>query len=339
MSLNIVGETSQFDLEITLETEDGSISIDADDTPTVVVLDGDEVQIDTIDSGDITNPEVGTYIAPWAPTQAGEFTIRWTYEVDGTEYTEDHDDYAFSVGATTQRTAVKEWVQRQLGYPTQCVELTDDHFDDAVTEAETWLMAHFAQTKSADLTLVSGQGEYDVESDCALVYDVAFPGVDTIMDVVGSESFLGLSGLPYSYMTTSGGGGMRLGPDVYQTYQYHEQLRRVLSNDRSWHYDQYAQTLHLSPLELTGTAKYYYVSDLVDYSKITKQRYWLLRRWALAWAKMVLGNMRSKYSEVAVAGGKVSMNGETLAGQAETEMADLNEKVKGLTPPMPFITG
>jgi hypothetical protein len=64
-----------------------------------------------------------------------------------------------------------------------------------------------------------------------------------------------------------------------------------------------------------------------------------MRRYMVAQCMMILGRIRSKYSEVPGSGGKINLNGSELIGSAESEFAMLEEKVKLLVEPMGFITG
>lgn len=233
---------------------------------------------------------------------------------------------------------VSDFVKRTLGFPTLCVELDVGHFEDAIGEAEIWLQANLGQISWADFTCVGAQSEYPVVDDVASVIDVVLPGTDQNLDlIINPSAFADTNELPYAYYANSLGGGMASG--LYQFMQYIETTRRVLSADTDWVWDEVRRLIVIRPATKTGPAKYWYVTNSMRYERLTKQQLWLLRRYALAWTKMTLGNIRSKYSELPAAGSRVGLNGGDLIAQAQEEFLTLDEKVKVLAPPLPFLTG
>lgn len=64
------------------------------------------------------------------------------------------------------------WVRRTLGGDVVAVELTADHYADAVEAAKDWYAMLMGQTKYTTLSLVGGVTEYAVPTDCETVVEV-----------------------------------------------------------------------------------------------------------------------------------------------------------------------
>jgi len=237
------------------------------------------------------------------------------------------------------RDAVLGYVKRQLGHPVLCVELDDDHFADAVDDAEIWIAAYMGTIRQHEFQ-VSGSppGNYPVPDDCEYVVDVALPQNKLQIDLMLNPSaFADTNELPYAYYSSTIGGGFNSG--LYQFLQYNEMTRRTLSADEDFFWDPQNRLVKLRPSVNSGTAIMWYLTRVCDYNMLSIQQYHLLRRYAKATAMYTLGNIRAKYSSVPGAGGEVSLNGSELVGNAQLEMSEITEAMRQLTPPPMFFTG
>lgn len=238
---------------------------------------------------------------------------------------------------TAEQQLVADYVKTYLGDPVLCVELGDENLAVAVADAEMWLLVHMAPIHQQAFSMVSGQSEYTVLAEVDTIVDVAFP--KTAHDDVWDSSVEDFYGpVPWGY---GGYGSGRNLPQsgMYQLNQAAESAQRVYSNDPTWVWNRPTRKLILRPANVTGAAIYWYTTKSLSYADMTIQHDWLLRRYAAATAKMILGNIRSKYSDYPAAGGRVSMNGADLVAQAQEELITLDEKMKVLAVPMPFLTG
>jgi len=226
----------------------------------------------------------------------------------------------------------------QLGWPTACVELSDDALEDAAFDAEIWIAVHMGIERRTTLDLYSGQSEYNMPDDCEMVIDIAFPQVYSgslplAMQIEGLEDLYYAQF--YQFGTRAGG----FNSNIIQHLQYLDMTQRTLSSDKDRRWESYQRKLIVQPDDVTGTAIVWYLSNQVEYDYLSLPAKMLIRRYAVAAAMLILGRIRSKYSEIPAAGGKVSLNGAELIGSAEGEMAMLDEKVGRLVPPPGFITG
>jgi hypothetical protein len=92
-----VGQTASTTLQVTVPTERGVLSADADAIPTVEVLDDSGAVVATYtdvtaDAVTKTADTTGKYSLEFtAPTTAGEYTIRWTYDYQTVTYISETD--------------------------------------------------------------------------------------------------------------------------------------------------------------------------------------------------------------------------------------------------------
>jgi hypothetical protein len=236
-----------------------------------------------------------------------------------------------------EQAAVADYIRKYLGDPVLCVELGDENIEAAIGDAEMWILVHMAPVHQQSFQMVSGQSEYQVLPDVDTVVDVAFPkaALDDLCDQ-SSEDFYG----PVPWAMGSGH-GLNHYPQsgITQVQQMAESATRVFSSDPTWIWNRPTRRLILRPANTSGAAIYWYTTKSLSYTDLTVQHDWLLRRYAAAAAKMILGNIRSKYDDYPAAGGRVSMNGSELVAQAQEELIMLDEKIKALAVPMPFLTG
>jgi len=344
MAFRVAGREATSTLTIEFTSGAGSTyRINADSTPTLTVSYGGAVIAYITDP---TNTSTGVYDAKWTPSVSGEYALLWNFLVSTASYQVEDTVFALTEGASADvgsgsptRTTLTNHAKVQLGYPSVCVELDDTAFEDAAVETELWMAVHMGQLKRTTLALVSGTSVYDMPSDCEYVTDIAFPQqwsgtLPLPVDLDGLEDFY------YGRFFGYGGKGGGFNSAVYQNLQYIDMTQRTLSADPDHRWDFFDKKLTVSPLNsVSGTAFVWYLSNVMDYTRLSLQQRHLMRRYMVAQCMMILGRIRSKYSEVPGSGGKITLNGSDLISSAENEFMTLEEKVKALVEPMGFITG
>jgi len=234
---------------------------------------------------------------------------------------------------------LKKYIKRRLGEPIVDVELEDDHLEDCIDDATRWWAGIMDQVRLAVLSINPNGGNYSVPDDCQEIVDVYFEeGRDRILDVfdwagvelapVGYGSYFSTPSGAYSY--------------IQQWQAYLEHGKKVVSVDPDWEYDRYDRILRIYPSggrddgSLGNKAAILYQTAQIDLSKLHNYEFDLVRRYALASAMETLGNIRTKYATIASAQGEVSLNGDTLLGNAEALKENLEQKAKGLRRPPTF---
>ena len=238
---------------------------------------------------------------------------------------------------------IKGFISRNLGAPTVAVELTDDQYDDAISEAKLWFMGLIGQMKNKVLTIQPDGGAFDVAEDCLSVvechFDIHRAGLFDQFSWAGVE----LNPLGFgSYGAYGGVGGVGGGySDIVQSMQYLEQARRILSADRDWEWDWQAKKLRIYPTsgDIGTNVFVVYLVDEMDLGKVRPYEYRLLRKYALAEAMTILGNVRSKYSDGPSASGTITLNGTDLLANADMIRDTVRDQILALRPPANFFTG
>jgi hypothetical protein len=235
------------------------------------------------------------------------------------------------------------WVLRELGDDGECpsvaVELSQVQIDQSLKNAYEWFNAHLGLFKVASLDLVVGQAEYDLSA--------VTPGIDDIMDVWYEESqtfasydglypgFLDIDGFPYV-----GSNGDTNFPQTthVQALQNLKTMARTYSSDWDWEFlnenfvdGSPVRALTVSPVPTRGgKAIYQYRVDPADVkTRMFKPKHlWLIKQYALACAKIMLGRKRGKFpGGLPVAGSDRPMDGESLVAEGREDKDRLDLKI------------
>jgi hypothetical protein len=244
-----------------------------------------------------------------------------------------------------KKTELKSYVVRKLGGGKMCVELNQDHIDDAIDDGFRWFSARRGVYRRQSFTVVEAVQEYDLSTilsstEIDLVIDIVnlwMPETGTMgYNVFSDWDFLNLSSYPLESVMSSS--EMTYG-GIVQMLQQKEMIKEILSADTDFEYDEISNTLNIMPRPSSGgTAIFEYKRILANGDKIKPREEEILRRVVVAHAKETLGRIRSKYPSIPVPGGSVSMDGETLLSEYRTDMEWAEEKINNMEP-LGFISG
>lgn len=247
---------------------------------------------------------------------------------------------AYSPWVLKDEADLQQWILRRLGAPLLKVELTADHLTDNIEDAKRWFAAKKGWRRFMALDVIPNQSEYDLPLD-----------VDVVIDVVSAYDPLDLSILsfpywlppennqiPYSVFNAAGNSG-GLYSNYTQTLQFIETARRVLSAEADWRQENRKLQLFPNPTR-AGKAVIEYTSHTMSpVTELSERDHDLLKRMALAFAKMDLGRIRSKFDSYPTAQGTAQMDGAALLDEAKTEIENLNEELAASAMPMGFLVG
>jgi hypothetical protein len=225
--------------------------------------------------------------------------------------------------------------KRTMGDTTVDVELTDDHYADAVEAAKDWYAMLMGQYKTTLISLAAGTTEYAVPTDCEYV-------VEVVTDAADSSLSWGFPDIPVNLATLmpTMGSGSRYLSDLTLTLQYLEMARRVTARDQDWQYDPVRRVLAVTPPDGGASrARVWYMTSAVDVSLLKRYEYGLVRDFAKAHCMEVLSNIRSKYAEMPGAAGGFTMNGDLLSSNAAELKRGLTEQLRAMQPPFGPIWG
>lgn len=247
------------------------------------------------------------------------------------------------------------WMQRNLGGGVVVLEVEEEHVDDAFDDALRWFTARKGIDRLAAVNLSSGVQEYAAPDDCDEVIEMYFPGVQLdIIAAVNPYAFIDIDQLPVAYQSITGVPGGSFYGTLHQILSHAETARRVVGSEPAWEYHKATNTVLIYPRnQRSGSAVIRYISTTIntedpedeavgpknDFRTMRFRERDIILRYASQQLKLRLGRVRSKYTDWPSAGGSKSMDGDSLVTEALGEIEKLDEEVKALAEPVPFLVG
>lgn len=234
---------------------------------------------------------------------------------------------------------IQQWILRRLGAPLLKVELTQDHLDDNVEDAKRWFAAKKGWKRYYQLQVVATQGVYDLPKDCDVVTDVVFSSNPMDLSVLAFPYWLPPENgqIPYSVFNVAGRSG-GLYSNYTQVLQFISQAKRVLSVEEDWTQQGHQLYIYPNPSKAL-TIIVEYTSHTINVQELTERDHLLIRRYALALAKLDLGRIRSKFDSFPTAQGSATMDGQTLLSEAVEAMQMLDDELADSAGPIGFLVG
>lgn len=231
---------------------------------------------------------------------------------------------------------VKEWILRQMGAPFLKVEVTKEHMCDAIETAVRWFTAKKGMTKVIVLPVQDGVTDYCLPDDVDTVLDVVFTVAPFDFSLIFNPFGLVDETVPYDVFAAPGSAGLY--STLTQIKQYTEMAKRVLGAEPDW--NQYNRTLNIFPLpKHTANVLVEYKTNTFDIQQLSERDHDLVKRYALAWVKKIVGRVRSKYDSFPSAQGTANLDGREMLDEAREEIEKLEEEIADSAMPMHFITG
>jgi len=248
------------------------------------------------------------------------------------------------IGYKSREQLIKE-MQLRLADGIVDVELDRDHYDTAIDKA----LAIYRQLSSGSVeeSIVFLQTQPDVT-------EYTLP--DEVMEVrrlfrrgVGANSGTGSNFDPFDmafnnmYLLNAGQSGGLATFDAFS--QYKETVGRIFGSEYDFTYNRNTKTLkilrNVRINEEVAIEVYNFVPEHVLLTDIYASNW--LSGYALATAKMILGEARSKYQGgLPGAGGAITLNGEQLKAEAQSEYDVLKQSLHNMeegNSPLGFIIG
>lgn len=234
------------------------------------------------------------------------------------------------------REAMSKWLLRRLGAPIFCVELTQEHLDDAIEDAVRWFAAKKGLFKFGSLQAASGRPDYPLPDEVDVVLNVAFTASASDLSLLVSPYLMLDEKIPYDVFAAPQSVGLY--SSYTQTLQYIETAKRIMNADTSW--EQHGRCLLLMPTpKRDGTVIYEYKTSVFSIDQLGERDHYLIKRYALAQAMMDLGLIRGKFNAFPTAQGEQTLNGDKLVEEAREMFEKLNEEIMLSAMPMGFLTG
>jgi len=229
-----------------------------------------------------------------------------------------------------------QWILRRLGAPLLRVELTELHLKDAIEDSKRWFSAKKGVKRQMTMQLAPGKVEYLLPDDVDTVLDVAFPVAPMDISMVFSPFVLIDDKVPYDVFAAPGSMGVY--SSFTQTLQYVETAKRILGAEPDWR--QEGRRLFIFPVPKNDVGLWIdFKSNIITIDQLNERDHVLVKRYALAKAKLDLAEIRGKYDSVPGAQGNAILNTATLRDEGNKEIEALDEEIALSGFPMGFIVG
>lgn len=246
----------------------------------------------------------------------------------------------------TGKTKSEWWAYalRKLGSGIIDIELTDEHKQDCLDDADRWFAERVGFIQYSQLPLVPGQSNYFLSSDVIEVFDLWLPSFQLPTLDVDSFSFTYFSSL-FGAWTSPQQAPMPYS-DLVQRLQYLETVGRIFSTDRDWDWQPELRRLVISPPPRAGGLGTMIASAIIKVGSANIMTEQLdprpgdfYRRRLLIEAMRTLGQIRDTYDAYPTVGGERSMNGGALLQRADQLEQKLEQDVINHERSTPIISG
>jgi len=247
--------------------------------------------------------------------------------------------------AVVRKTKLKDYIVRKLGGGKMCIELSALHIDDAIDEGFRWFSARRGIYIRKSFSVTEGVQEYDLttlltttEFDQLIdVVNLWLPELSTGYNVFADWNFLDL---PSTYpLELNVVDNEFIYSGLVLTLQQREMAKRILSAEIDFEYDILNGLLNIIPEpDKSGTAIFEYKKIVADGDKLSPKDEEILYKAIVAYAKEILGRIRSKYQAIPVPGGSVTLDGEQLLSEARADFELLEQRIQNIEP-MGFFSG
>jgi hypothetical protein len=235
-------------------------------------------------------------------------------------------------GTYDERAALMNVLKRQLGWPTICVELNEEHFNVAIENA----LQEFRRRCDNAYTMKYFFVGMHKAQDIYFLNDPVV-GTNAVVDVVkihrvsglglvaqGENGIYGQSFLQQLYQP-----GVVDLTSIYLMSSYAEQFSQIFAGEIGFRWNEATRQLQIlrrlnsnEKMLIEATCERTEQELLVD--RYSTQ--WI-QGWALSEAKMMLGHIRSKYGNLPGAGGGITLNGSEMLQSAAEDQTELLRQI------------
>jgi hypothetical protein len=222
---------------------------------------------------------------------------------------------------------VKRYIMNMLGSPAVKVELTDEQLRTAIEQAKDIFIRYLGRERYSYTIAKAYQGEYDWPDDCVAIYQVYFrpatlSALGNINQALFSDFYLLATDLAVDIYES---------PVTYWCYMAsREMLEKTYGVWGSWENIDYRRfRIYPTPFKDQVIGILYKSSEL----DISEDRYFLLRKLALAYCKIMLGRIRSKYANIPGSNNSMlTLDGATLLAEGNQDEKDIINYILSLVP-------
>lgn len=229
-----------------------------------------------------------------------------------------------------------KWILRRLGAPLLKVELTACHITDAIADAKHWFSAKKGVKRQLPMPVQAGLSEYVLPDNVDTVLDVSFQVPPMDISMIFSPFVMMDEKIPYDVFAAPSSVGVY--SSFVQTMQYVETAKRVLGAEPDWRQEGHKLYLFPNPRQ-DGTLWLDYKTNMFTVEQLNERDHDLLKRYALAKAKLDLAEIRGKYESMPGAQGSMTLNVRSLMDNAQAELTKLDDEIALSGFPLGFMVG
>jgi hypothetical protein len=257
------------------------------------------------------------------------------------------------------RASITDYIRMRLADGIVDVELESEHYNMAITQAlikYRQRASNSVEESYAFLDLLPETQEYILPKEIMNVRAVFRRGIGSVTGTTASQFEPFASGYLNTYMLTAGRVGGLTNYELFVDYQ--KLAMKMFGGFMNYTYNRTTHKLTIvrkMPYGYGGATGYdngqnpfesvlLWIDNVKPDSMILSDvnaMPWV-QEYAYAFCKMILGEARSKFSQIAGPQGGASLNGDALKGEAKEEMAKLEEDLKTFvdgSSPLTWITG
>lgn len=265
-------------------------------------------------------------------TESGEFILTES----GEQITIEEDlpvATATPTGAGGAYNSIKNFIMRRLGYPRVKVYMAEEQVDDCIWLAiNRYFEYKDVNIMTHNMNAPSGQNSFDIPPQIVpeFIHEVIFKPSDPLLSLTGV-----MQDVYILYYLQNAGGASNFIVDYWMTLASYEEYTRVLGNQPHW--------------ELLNGKLYVYPTPSIDYNlaikymempgeTVIENTRWI-REYSLAQAKMVEGEIRSKFSSFTAGSGEISLNGDALKSEGTLDIQKLEDELYSKQIPLGMVIG
>ena len=239
-----------------------------------------------------------------------------------------------------ERNRITEEIQIKLGAPMMDVELADQHYKLAIDLAlrkyrqrsgnaviDDYFHLELKLDKS-EYDLSMGSEDADIQRNILAIQDIHLRSTGNAGSGVGSELEPFQAQYTNTFLQQSGRAG---GLGVYDAIaQHYELIGRIFGSEYQYTWNRVRKSLriHRRPkADIDVIVECYVEKDEFELFGDTYALPWI-ESYALAQAKIMLGDIRSKYANYAGPSGGAQLNGDALKADGTAELQQLEDDVK-----------
>jgi len=290
----------------------------------------------TVESTPLGNPVIGTLFYNTSTKTLNVWTgTGWIQANTDQQGTPTTDKVAIgNDGSYDERIRLIRILKSQLGYPTQCVELEEEHFniaiDNALDNYRAWSDGAYTR-KFFLFTLIEGQQTYYLNSPQDHTDSIVSINKIHRLNILGANSLNWDSNIYFqTFLNQYYSSGYTDILSIHLVHSLSEEFQRIFAGDMMFQWNEPSRELFVTR-KIARNEKVI----IEAYCERTEQELILdrwckqfLQNWALAECKYYLGMIRSKYSSGTPGpSGSITLNGELLITEARQDMQELKEEL------------